>query len=486
MASILWVILSPILLLFSWIGLRFLYCVYNYKIYKNRLRHLPAVKDPFARLKSFIGDPGERLWKENIELAGKGNAFCPVVFIGPYMDMGRPLVMVNSPDLIREISDDALFPKLPAFYEPLKTVIGSGLVTEVGDRWRKMRTSINPLFYHARLKNFSKHMTASADELISFLRTKKGAEVDCDEVLSEATLRIFVDSVFSRSDFDPKWTSELLQKSTRLATVYTLAGFLVGPTLNSFLPWTRALNFTRKVIHDKVALLCERARNSPTDESTSSNFVEMLVSLKEDGKQVLSDAEIAEHAMTFLFVGYDTSKNAVAWTLYFLCQDRKELEKLHKEVDSVLKGRNATDDDIPNLPKVKNAIMEALRLRPGGNGVERATPEDVELGGYFIPKGTALYINWHAAHTDPTLWEKPEAFYPDRFDEHPGYVKNYFAFSCGPRNCIGQKFALNESIILTASLLRQFDIQMGSGKVTAITKFAQDAHGFNCKFIPRK
>eukprot|EP00026_Physarum_polycephalum_P006493 Phypoly_transcript_06537.p1 GENE.Phypoly_transcript_06537~~Phypoly_transcript_06537.p1 ORF type:complete len:487 (+),score=56.86 Phypoly_transcript_06537:227-1687(+) len=486
MNTIVLVLFSPVLFLLSWIFLRFLYCVYNYQIYKPKLGHLPAVKDPWAKLKVLLGrDPSADLWKENIDLAGEGKAFLPVVFIGPYLDMGRPIVMVNSIELIHEVCNDTVFPKLPAFYNAAKSVIGDGLATESGARWKKARGILNPLFYHNKVKLFAKHMTANADELIAFLKSTNGAEVDCSETLSEMTLKVFLDSIFSRKDFDPKWTARHLEKSGSLIRVYALTELLFGSTVNNIFPWSRVINSTRKVIYDKVAALCERARNSPAPDDNSS-LLEMLVSIKENGKQLLSDIEIADEAMTLLFAGYDTTRNALAWVLYYLCLHRKELEKVQNEVDRVLNGRTATFDDIPNLPKVKNAVTEGQRLRPGGAGLDRTVPHDTELGGYFIPKGTSIYINFHAAHTDPTLWEDPEAFNPDRFDHNTGYANNFFAFSYGPRNCLGQRFAVCEAVIVAASLLQQFDIQMGKGQVRPTMNVSQEAVGFNCKFIPRR
>eukprot|EP00026_Physarum_polycephalum_P006906 Phypoly_transcript_06959.p1 GENE.Phypoly_transcript_06959~~Phypoly_transcript_06959.p1 ORF type:complete len:349 (+),score=26.09 Phypoly_transcript_06959:25-1071(+) len=313
------VLISPLLFIFSWVALRLVYFVVNYQISKRKLLHLPAVKDPFVRLKAFSGiDPSTSMLKENIELAGKGNAFLPVVFVGPYMDKGRPMVMVNSPELIREVSEDSVFPKLAAVYDPTMPVLGSGLVNEEGEHWKKMRGIFNPLFYHNKIKQFATYMTANTDELISYLRTKNGEEVDCMEVLSEATLSVLIDCIFSKKDFEPKWTANYLQKSGSLMALFTLTEFLLGSTLNRFFPWTRAVHNTRKVIHDKVQVLCDRARSSPNPEG--ANLVEFLVSIQEDGKQLLTDQEISGEAMVMLFAGYDTTKSAIGWTLYFLCQ----------------------------------------------------------------------------------------------------------------------------------------------------------------------
>jgi len=122
--------------------------------------------------------------------------------------------------------------------------------------------------------------------------------------------------------------------------------------------------------------------------------VEILVSVKdENGNQALIDYEIAEESLTMLFAGHDTTKNELCWTLYFLGQNRKEMEKLQNEVDRELKGRTPTHDDLPSLPFCKKAIMESLRLRPPVAFVHRETTSDIVLGGIKIPKRTALLMS---------------------------------------------------------------------------------------------
>merc|ERR1711962_1734998 len=79
--------------------------------------------------------------------------------------------------------------------------------------------------------------------------------------------------------------------------------------------------------------------------------------------------------------------------------------------------------------------------------------------GRILPKGTFVAVSINGLHNNPHLWEDaatfdPERFSPERAKDIPPYA--YVPFSAGPRNCIGQHFALNEMKIISAMILRKF------------------------------
>merc|ERR1719273_1268493 len=102
-------------------------------------------------------------------------------------------------------------------------------------------------------------------------------------------------------------------------------------------------------------------------------------------------------------------------------------------------------------------IKEALRLYPSVPIIGRDIEKDTYIDGQMVPKGTCVIVFVHNLHRNPIIWDKPEEFIPERFLEsskrHP-YA--YVPFSAGPRNCIGQRFAMMEEKTILSHVLRRF------------------------------
>lgn len=130
------------------------------------------------------------------------------------------------------------------------------------------------------------------------------------------------------------------------------------------------------------------------------------------------------------------------------------------ELDHIFDGDKERDINLEDLRQMKfleQCIKESLRLYPPVPYIARYSEEPFYADKYLIPPKTTCLILIYMLHRDPEFFPNPEVFDPDRFDDvrHP-YA--YVPFSAGPRNCIGQKFALLEEKAFLASILRKFRI----------------------------
>ncbi len=63
----------------------------------------------------------------------------------------------------------------------------------------------------------------------------------------------------------------------------------------------------------------------------------------------------------------------------------------------------------------------------------------------------------YAVHRHERIWQRPEAFDPDRFAPERAralHRGSYLPFGAGPRICIGAAFALAEAVAILATLVR--------------------------------
>ncbi|KAL2623161.1 hypothetical protein R1flu_003366 [Riccia fluitans] len=96
--------------------------------------------------------------------------------------------------------------------------------------------------------------------------------------------------------------------------------------------------------------------------------------------------------------------------------------------------------------------------------VPHMSTEDSEILGYEIPAGTTLFVNVHAIHRDPALYERPLDFYPERFlgsekDVH-GFDFDLLPFGAGSRMCPGKGLGLAVVLYTVALFIQTCDLRL--------------------------
>jgi len=198
-----------------------------------------------------------------------------------------------------------------------------------------------------------------------------------------------------------------------------------------------------------------------------SAFLDLLIEQHLINPESITENEIREEVDTFMFEGHDTTSMSMMFTLSYLGSHPEYQERVQSEIDDICDRYEINDNfDTKHLREMKYleaCIKESLRLMPSVPLIGRESSEDIVVDGYLIPKGSTIFIFIPSVQRDPELYSNPDQYIPDRFIEHSEhFVKNPFAyipFSAGSRNCIGQKFALQEEKILLAHILRNFNLK---------------------------
>src|SRR5262249_50630400 len=189
----------------------------------------------------------------------------------------------------------------------------------------------------------------------------------------------------------------------------------------------------------------------------------LFVARDPDSGGSLSDLEIRDQCGTLIVAGYETTARLLFWAAYLLALDQDEQGRLRSEVRAYPPDRVAKLDDLNNWPRLRQTLLEALRLYPPVAHIAREALVDDIAAGEPIGKGTQVWISPWVIHRHRKFWDNPTAFQPGRFADKPSPwtgTSTFIPFGLGPRMCIGANFAMSEALIMMATLLSRFAIAL--------------------------
>jgi cytochrome P450 len=161
--------------------------------------------------------------------------------------------------------------------------------------------------------------------------------------------------------------------------------------------------------------------------------------------------------------GTDTSSTALEWLMAELIKNPRIMKRAQEEVRRVVNKKSKIDvNDINKMDYLKCILKETLRLHPPlPLLLSRETLMNVKIGGYDIPEKTRVYINAWAIQRDPKVWERPEEFLPERFEDNPidfkGQDFEFIPFGGGRRGCPGLTFGVASVEYVVANILYWLD-----------------------------
>uniref|UniRef100_A0A915BZB5 Cytochrome P450 n=2 Tax=Parascaris univalens TaxID=6257 RepID=A0A915BZB5_PARUN len=360
-------------------------------------------------------------------------------------------------------------------YDFFRPWLGDGLLTSSGNKWKARRKMLTPAFHFKMLQQFVSVFDTESkilvEQLDHFANTNR--EVDILPFVKRCALDIICSTamgvkVNAQIDHDSPYVIAV-EKVTRLGMEYSINPFYwlqpvwyaSGKALETNNAVEVLKRFTEKVVKERRANYSCVKRVDLHDKKKAA-LLDMLLEMQHDNK--LSDEDIREEVDTFMFAGHDTTSTGIGWTLWCLATHPDVQEKAIEEVDSIFgDGKmHITIDSLQQLKYVERCIKEAMRLFAPVPHVQRQLKNDIVMGGKVVPRGTTCMISSFLVHRNQKVFPNANVFDVDNFlperiaQRHP---YSYIPFSAGPRNCIGQKFALLEEKTVIISILRAFTMK---------------------------
>jgi cytochrome P450 len=373
----------------------------------------------------------------------------------------RGYLITNPADIRHVLQDNARNYHKSPLYDKVRVSLGNGLVTSEDDFWLRQRRIAQPAFHRERIAALASVMAEAARDTAAEWQTiaSGGQPVDVAEEMMRLTRTVVLRALLG-ADLGPF--------AAKVDHAWTIINQHIGESFWSLgftdrLPTAKYRRFqaARVVLQGAVDHVISQRRQRPSD---SADLLSMLLSARdEETGEAMTDEQLRVEVTTFLLAGQETTSLALTWTWYLLSQHAEAQRPLEEEIDTVLDGRPPEYTDLVNLPYTRMVIDEALRLYPPAWGLSRQALADDELGGFHLPRGWLAFIIPYVLHRLPAFWQDPDAFDPERFlpersADRPKFV--YLPFGAGPRQCIGNQFALIEAHLTVATLAQRYRLHL--------------------------
>jgi len=445
----------------------------DYFNFRRRFNELPGDTDIHPLLGNFHSFPGlkEECLTWYYERVDKYKYF-ERLWAGPF----SCILLAYHPETVKEVIRASTKPRNPggliaSSYDMGTGWMGEGLILTNGQRWFRNRRLLTPSFHFEILKTYIEVYNSCSDILFEqMLKLSKSEQsLDLESLLNKYTQDIILRCAFSLesncqteketeyaeaiNELQQLWMERALNPMHFFEIIYrhSAKGKRFKQMCNVAHVHTEAIIRKRQASIDSKTVVSERKYR---------DFLDTLITARDDQGNGLTFEEIRNEVDTFLFAGHDTTASGIMWTLVSLAQHPHYQEQVFNEVKEVLGDRDeVTWEDLSRLQFTTQCIKESLRLHTTVPGIERVTTEDITLNGYKINSGTTVVLQFWCLHHNPHVWDEPLKYLPDRFSADNVAKMDPFQFvpfSAGSRNCIGQHFALNEMKVSVARVIKRF------------------------------
>jgi cytochrome P450 len=442
-----------------------------------------------------------------LELVRK-HGYVYVIGFGPLIRL-----VVIEPDMLADIfgrshaQDYGKPTETETFFKPLIGV--HNLLVSEGSEHERARKMLNPAFHFVKLQSMVPIMVDQTHKAINELLSSsiERPVVDLQIEFSTFTLAIIASSAFG------KGFETITNAKQIVCRAFTeLLGAIEYRTMRmvDYIPVISQLPFWRKKDIEKGSreiskfvdqIIADRRHNRSTSLTSNEDMLDLLLSAVDSEGQSFNDEEIKDQVLTFVAAGHETTGNLMTWTMYVLMTNEKVLQACRDEVDRVLpNGIDPTCEHISQLIVCEAVLQETLRLYPPAPFISRRCIREHYIGSeghrqLRIPEGAIILLNTYLLHRREEYWPRPNEFDYTRWMRDPitGLKPKlvhpfcYLPFAAGPRNCIGQNFALLEAKVMLAMLVQRcnFELEPGQKIVPDVRVTMRPKYGLRARVTQR-
>ncbi|XP_033211382.1 cytochrome P450 4C1-like isoform X2 [Belonocnema kinseyi] len=395
-----------------------------------------------------------------------------------------PTVSIYHPDDVQIVLSSTKHTEKSQIYSFLHPWLGRGLLTSTGPKWQTRRKMLTPAFHFNILQEFVDVFVEQSEVFVRNLKSD-GDEIikDIIPLLTKFTLDSICETAMgtelTEDESEDSYRNAVLEMGTHVIHrmirpwlhfdwifKLTPTGFRQRKVLKHLHQLTNTIIAERKQYHEqksKENKIAQPKKDHLKGRKERLAMLDILITASNNEGSIDNDG-IREEVDTFVFEGHDTTSMGACFLLALLAEHKEIQERVRKEVCEVMKecGGKFGMSDVNKLVYLDRCIKESLRMYPSVPTITRVLHEDLQLKNYLVPAGANVHVYIYDLQRDPHFWPNPTVYDPDRFlpensrNRHP-YA--YVPFSGGPRNCIGQKFALLELKVLVAQVLYNFNLE---------------------------
>ncbi|KAJ2950765.1 hypothetical protein O0L34_g9029 [Tuta absoluta] len=395
--------------------------------------------------------------------------------------LSQPYVVLSHPEYIEPIISRTEFNTKGISYSYLEPWLGKGLLTAAGERWRTHRKFLTPAFHFNILQNFLPVFCKNTLVLVEKLDKAADGKtpIDLFPIVALAALDNVTESIMgvcvnAQKDSESPYV-KAIEDLSNLTSARMRNPVIGDDAIFNLLPHKRRQNRALKILHGQSMKVIEARReelkmlnvnklhyNSEYGIKNKHAFLDLLLLAEIDGKKI-DEIKVREEVDTFMFEGHDTTTSGIVFALYCISKNNDIQEKILEEQRTIFAEdfeRDPTYSELSLMKYLECVIKESLRLYPSVPFIERKVHNDIDIAGLHLPKDASVIFNFYHMQRHPEVFEEPLVFRPERFAEakETKHAFSWLAFSAGPRNCIGQKFAMMELKVVLSAMIRYFKV----------------------------